>query len=87
MILPQIVELPDQQRFLTLSRTTERPVFSMATQDRRLAISPGCEVTHADRIIYSRALDLTSKVKSAKSGLIAISAPATIADSAHMIRS
>ena len=69
VILPQIVELPDQQRFLTLSRTTERPVFSMATQDRRLAISLGCEVTHADRIIYSRALDLTSEGQVSKIGI------------------
>ena len=42
VILPQFVELPDGERF-TLTRPTERPVYSMQTQDRRLAISLGCE--------------------------------------------
>jgi len=57
VILPQVVELPDGERFFTLSRTTERPVYSMETQDRRLAISLGCELQHAKKIIYSSAID------------------------------
>jgi len=69
VILPQIVELPDNQRFFTLSRTTERPAFSMATQDRRLAISLGCELKHADRIIYSRSLALTAESQISKIGI------------------
>src|SRR3546814_3562161 len=35
VIVPQFVELPDGERFFTISRTTERPVFSRDTQDRR----------------------------------------------------
>ena len=53
VILPQRVELPDGQRFFTVSRTTERPVYSVETQDRRLAIALGCAEQHADRIIYA----------------------------------
>jgi len=53
VILPQFVELPDGERFFTLSRTTERPVYSINTQDRRLAISLGCEIQHARRLIYT----------------------------------
>src|SRR3546814_6134716 len=34
VIVPQFVELPDGDRFFTISRTTERPVFSRDTQDR-----------------------------------------------------
>ena len=55
VILPQFVELPDGERFFTLSRTTDRPVYSMETQDRRLAISLGCEIQHAPKLIYTSA--------------------------------
>jgi len=53
VIIPQFVELPDGERFFTISRTTERPVFSRDTQDRRLALSLGCELMHAHRIAYA----------------------------------
>lgn len=53
VIVPQFVELPEGERFFTISRTTERPVFSRDTQDRRLAISLGCEMKHAHRLAYA----------------------------------
>ena len=53
MVIPQFVELPDGERFFTISRTTERPAFSRETQDHRLALSLGCELKHAHRIAYS----------------------------------
>jgi len=53
VIIPQFVELPDGDRFFTISRTTERPVFSKDTQDRRLALSLGCELEHAHRLAYA----------------------------------
>ncbi len=53
VIVPQFVELPDGERFFTISRTTERPVFSRETQDRRLALSLGCELKHAHRLAYA----------------------------------
>ena len=53
VIIPQFVELPDGERFFTISRTTDRPVYSMDTQDRRLAISLGCEIRHANKLIYA----------------------------------
>ncbi|MEC7211892.1 MAG: DUF2083 domain-containing protein, partial [Pseudomonadota bacterium] len=55
VILPQFVELPDGERFFTLSRTADRPVYSMKTQDRGLAISLGCEIQHAPKLIYTSA--------------------------------
>ncbi len=58
VILPQFVELPDGERFFTLSRTTDRPVFSRDSQDRRLALALGCELRFADRIGYAAAFNL-----------------------------
>jgi hypothetical protein len=57
-IVPQFVELPDGERFFTISRTTDRPVFSRSTQDYRLAIALGCEIAHARRIGYTAAFNL-----------------------------
>lgn len=58
VIIPQFVELPDGERFFTLSRTTERPVFSRETQDRRLALALGCELKHSGRIAYADPFNL-----------------------------
>ncbi len=58
LILPQFVELPDGEQFFTISRTTDRPVFSRQTQDRRLVVAIGCEQSHADRIGYTRPYNL-----------------------------
>lgn len=53
LIVPQFVEMPDGDRFFTISRTADRPVFSRSTQDRRLAVALGCELKHAHRIGYA----------------------------------
>ena len=58
VILPQFVELPDGERYFTISRTTDRPVFSRDTQDRRLALALGCELQYADRIGYAESFNL-----------------------------
>ena len=58
VILPQFVELPDGERYFTVSRTTDRPVFSRDTQDRRLALALGCELQYADRIGYAQSFNL-----------------------------
>jgi predicted transcriptional regulator/transcriptional regulator with XRE-family HTH domain len=58
VIIPQFVELPDGERFFTISRTTDRPVFSRDSQDRRLALSLGCELEHAHRLGYAASFNL-----------------------------
>lgn len=58
VIIPQFVELPDGERFFTVSRTTDRPVFSQETQDRRLALALGCELAHVGRIGYAAQFNL-----------------------------
>jgi hypothetical protein len=60
VIHPQLVELPDGERFFTLSRTTDRPVYSYETQDRRLALALGCSIEHADRIEYANQFNLAA---------------------------
>ena len=69
VILPQFVELPDGEKFFTLARTTERPVYSMQTQDRRLAISLGCEVQHATKLIYTSSFQKPADENFSKIGI------------------
>ena len=69
VILPQFVELPDGERFFTLSRTTERPVYSIKTQDRRLAVSLGCEIQHARKLIYTDAFPTPAEDGFSKIGI------------------
>ena len=57
-ILPQFVELPDGERYFTISRTADRPVLGRHTQDHRLALALGCELRFADRIMYASAYRL-----------------------------
>ena len=69
MILPQFVELPDGEQFFTLSRTTERPVYSVNTQDRRLAISLGCEIQHARKLVYTSSFPAPREGRFSKIGI------------------
>jgi predicted transcriptional regulator len=51
----QFVELPDGDRFFTISRTVDRPTVNFDTQDHRLAISLGCELKYAKKLGYAAA--------------------------------
>lgn len=53
VIHPQFIELPEGARYFTLSRTSDRPVFSRLTQDRRLVVTLGCDLAHAERVGYA----------------------------------
>ena len=53
VVMPQFVEMPDGDRYFTISRTVHRPVFSEETQDRRLTLALGCEAGYAHRIRYA----------------------------------
>ena len=53
-ILPQFVEMPDGSRYFTINRTVDRPVLSRLSQDNRLAVTLGCAVEHAPKIVYAQ---------------------------------
>ena len=61
VITPQFVELPEGERFFTVSRTSDRPVFSRESQDRRLAVALGCEFRFVEEIGYAQAFNLDSE--------------------------
>lgn len=59
-VVTQIVETPDGGRWFTLSRTVDRQGRGAARDGQDLAIGLGCELRHADRLVYARGLDLAA---------------------------
>lgn len=60
-IVTQVIETPDGLRYFTLSRTLERNLRAFADGVyAEQAIGLGCELKHADKLIYARGLDLAN---------------------------
>jgi len=59
-VVTQIVETPDGGRWFTLSRTVDRQGRGAAGDGQDLAIGLGCELRHAERLVYARGLDLAA---------------------------
>lgn len=57
--LRQLVETPDGVRYLSIARHISKPGGSFDAPVRRYAISLGCEVSHAESIVYADDLNLT----------------------------
>lgn len=59
-ILTQVAEMPDGTRFFGLARTIERGGGGYHEPRKVFAVGLGCEVSHADALVYARGLDLRS---------------------------
>ena len=68
-IVPQFVELPDAGQFFTISRTTDRPVVSRHSLDRKLVVTLGCERSHVRDIGYANPFNLDDNTAIAKIGI------------------
>ena len=58
--LRQLAETPDGVRYISLARDVSKSGGSFGAPTRRFAISLGCEVRHADALVYADDLDLTN---------------------------
>ncbi|MEM7722303.1 MAG: short-chain fatty acyl-CoA regulator family protein [Pseudomonadota bacterium] len=56
--LRQLAETPDGARYIILARDVSKSGGAWGAPTRRFAISLGCEVKHADALIYADGLDL-----------------------------
>lgn len=59
-ILVQIAQMPDGRSYMWVARTVERRASRYGQPGKTFAIGLGCEVRHANRLVYSRGLDLSS---------------------------
>ncbi len=58
--LRQLAETPDGVRYISLARDVSKPGGSFGARTRRFAIALGCEVRHADQLVYADDLDLSN---------------------------
>lgn len=58
--LRQLAQTPDGVRYLLLSRDVSKPAGAFNAPVRRFAIGLGCEVTHAEGLVYADGLDLSN---------------------------
>jgi len=56
--LRQLAETPDGMRYLCLARDVTKPGGSFHAPARRFAIGLGCEIAHADALVYADDLDI-----------------------------
>lgn len=58
-ILVQLAEMPDGRSYLWVARTVERRAARYGQPGKTFAIGLGCELRHAQRLVYSEGLDLS----------------------------
>jgi len=58
-LMSQVIELPDGSRYFSIAQTVRHPVAPHPQPQPRHAISLGCELRYASRLIYASGLDLT----------------------------
>ena len=59
-LLVQIAQMPDGRNYMWVARTVERRAHRYGQPGKTFAIGLGCEVRQANRLVYSRGLDLSS---------------------------
>ncbi|MEO1492252.1 MAG: short-chain fatty acyl-CoA regulator family protein [Pseudomonadota bacterium] len=57
-ILRQLAETPDGMRYLCLARDVTKPGGHFKAPTRRYAIALGCEIAHADQLVYADDMNL-----------------------------
>ena len=59
--LIQVAEMPDGESYLCVARSVSKPSGSYSTTDRRFVLGIGCELRHADQVIYAEGVDLAAR--------------------------
>lgn len=57
-VLRQIAQMPDGRTYLWVARTVTRSGGGFGMPGKTFAIGLGCDIRHADRLVYSRGLDI-----------------------------
>ena len=57
--LTQVAQMPDERTYFWIARTTTTEASRYLGPDKSFAIGLGCDVAHAEKLIYSAGIDLT----------------------------
>jgi XRE family transcriptional regulator, fatty acid utilization regulator len=58
--LTQVAQMPDGRSYFWIARTTDSPAERYLGPQKNFAIGLGCDLIHADKLIYSAGIDLAS---------------------------
>ncbi len=61
-VLVQVAQMPDGRNYMWVARTVERRAARYGQPGKTFAIGLGCELRHANRLVYAEGLDLTGGV-------------------------
>lgn len=61
-ILVQVAQMPDGRHYMWVARTVERRASRYGQPGKTFAIGLGCELRHANRLVYSEGLDLSGEL-------------------------
>lgn len=59
----QLAETPDGRRYISLAWSEDKRLGGHGAPLRRYAYALGCEIAHADRLVYARDLDLDATIQ------------------------
>ena len=57
-VLTQLARMPDDKNYLCIARTVSEGGGGYLRPERKFSVGLGCEISHADKLIYSTGLDL-----------------------------
>ena len=57
--ITQVAQMPDGRSYFWIARTTDSPPSRYLGQRKSFAIGLGCELAHANKLVYSAGVDLT----------------------------
>ncbi|MCA1298603.1 short-chain fatty acyl-CoA regulator family protein [Stappia indica] len=57
-VLTQVAQMPDGRSYLWVARTVSHGAGGYGAPVKRFAVALGCDLAHADRLVYARGLDL-----------------------------
>lgn len=68
-ILTQLARMPDGRTYLWVARTVTHRRSGYGRPDKTFAVALGCDLRHADRLVYSKGLDMTNPEAATPIGL------------------
>lgn len=68
-ILTQLAQMPDERTYLWIARTVTHRMGGYGSLSKTFAVALGCDVRHAEEIVYSRGLDVHNPASATPIGM------------------
>ncbi|MFB2594822.1 short-chain fatty acyl-CoA regulator family protein [Paracoccus sp. p4-l81] len=67
-LLTQVAQMPDGRSYLWVARTVSHGAGGYGAPVKRFAVALGCDLAHADRLVYARGIDLRNPARATPIG-------------------